>query len=44
MTHRNPAVLARQAVTLDHISGGRHELGLGSGGSPLDHELSGVEP
>ena len=42
MTHRNPAVLARQAATIDHVSGGRHELGLGSGGSALDHELSGV--
>ncbi len=28
---RHPAVLARQAVTLDHASGGRFELGLGWG-------------
>ncbi|MGD0880568.1 MAG: LLM class flavin-dependent oxidoreductase [Acidimicrobiales bacterium] len=28
---RHPAVLARQCVTLDHASGGRFELGLGSG-------------
>src|SRR5664280_772468 len=26
---RHPAMLARQAVTLDHASGGRFELGLG---------------
>lgn len=28
---RHPAVLARQALTLDHISGGRLEVGLGTG-------------
>ncbi|MGA2836087.1 MAG: LLM class flavin-dependent oxidoreductase [Acidimicrobiales bacterium] len=28
---RHPSVLARQCVTLDHASGGRFELGIGSG-------------
>lgn len=28
---RHPAVLARQAVSIDHTSGGRFELGLGWG-------------
>lgn len=31
---RHPAMLAKQTVTLDHASGGRFELGLGSGSVP----------
>lgn len=42
ITFRNPAVLAKAAVTVDHASGGRLELGIGSGGSGLDHELAAV--
>jgi alkanesulfonate monooxygenase SsuD/methylene tetrahydromethanopterin reductase-like flavin-dependent oxidoreductase (luciferase family) len=34
---RHPAVLAREAVTLDHASGGRFELGIGWGS--VAHEL-----
>jgi G6PDH family F420-dependent oxidoreductase len=33
---RHPAVLARQAVTLDHASNGRFELALGSGSTPAE--------
>ena len=29
--YRNPAMLAKAATTLDHISGGRFELGIGAG-------------
>lgn len=39
---RHPAVLARQAVTLDHASGGRFELGIGSGSTPEELEAFGV--
>jgi alkanesulfonate monooxygenase SsuD/methylene tetrahydromethanopterin reductase-like flavin-dependent oxidoreductase (luciferase family) len=33
---RHPAVLAKQAVTIDHASGGRFELGLGWGSVPAE--------
>jgi alkanesulfonate monooxygenase SsuD/methylene tetrahydromethanopterin reductase-like flavin-dependent oxidoreductase (luciferase family) len=39
---RHPAVLARQAVTLDHASGGRFELGIGSGSTPDELEVFGL--
>jgi alkanesulfonate monooxygenase SsuD/methylene tetrahydromethanopterin reductase-like flavin-dependent oxidoreductase (luciferase family) len=32
ITFRHPSLLAAQVITLDHISGGRAELGLGAGG------------
>lgn len=41
---RSPAVLARHALSVDHISGGRLELGLGAGYAPGDHEAAGVVP
>ncbi|MGV0816149.1 LLM class flavin-dependent oxidoreductase [Mycolicibacterium boenickei] len=40
---RHPAVLAKQAVTLSEASGGRFELGLGSGSWPQEFERFGVE-
>lgn len=39
---RRPTVLAKQAITLDHVSGGRFDLGIGSGLWPTDHAMSGV--
>jgi alkanesulfonate monooxygenase SsuD/methylene tetrahydromethanopterin reductase-like flavin-dependent oxidoreductase (luciferase family) len=42
ITFHNPAVLARQALTVDHVSGGRLELGIGAGGAPSDHYMTGV--
>ncbi len=39
---RHPAVLARQAVTLDHFSSGRFELGIGSGSVPGELDAFGV--
>lgn len=41
---RNPAWLARQALTLDHISHGRLEIGIGSGGhGDVGHKMTGIE-
>ncbi|HLM29872.1 MAG TPA: LLM class flavin-dependent oxidoreductase [Acidimicrobiales bacterium] len=39
---RHPAVLARQAATLDHASGGRYELGIGWGSVPAELDTFGV--
>jgi alkanesulfonate monooxygenase SsuD/methylene tetrahydromethanopterin reductase-like flavin-dependent oxidoreductase (luciferase family) len=39
---RHPAVLARQAVTLDHASGGRFELGIGWGSVPDEFPTYGI--
>jgi len=38
-TYRNPGILAKIAVTLDHVSGGRMELGMGSGHTELEHRM-----
>jgi F420-dependent oxidoreductase-like protein len=42
-TYRNPAVMLKSAVTLDHISRGRYVLGLGAGWQENEHRAYGVE-
>ena len=39
---REPAVLARQAVSIDHASGGRFELGIGAGSVPAELTTFGI--
>ena len=42
-TFRPPALLGKMATSLDVISGGRLELGLGSGSYAPEHEAGGIE-
>jgi alkanesulfonate monooxygenase SsuD/methylene tetrahydromethanopterin reductase-like flavin-dependent oxidoreductase (luciferase family) len=43
VTYRNPAVLAKMAVTVDHISGGRMDFGIGAGWHEDEHRGYGIE-
>ena len=42
-TFRHPALVAQQAITIDHISGGRLELGLGAGWFQDEHDRFGIQ-
>ena len=43
VTYHNPALLAKMAVTIDHISGGRMEFGLGAGWHEPEHLGYGID-
>ena len=43
MHHRHPAVTANMAATLDIISGGRFELGMGAGWNEMESTAYGIE-
>ena len=41
---RHPMPFARELITLDHVSGGRFELGIGAGGTGWDAVMLGNDP
>jgi F420-dependent oxidoreductase-like protein len=42
ITYRHPSVLATEAITVDHISNGRVELGVGAAWHQPEHEALGI--
>ena len=42
-TYRHPVVLAKMAVTVDHLSGGRLEFGIGAAWAEAEHQMYGIE-
>jgi F420-dependent oxidoreductase-like protein len=42
-TYRHPALLAKEAVTVDHLSGGRLEFGIGAAWAEIEHQMYGIE-
>ncbi|MFI0356810.1 TIGR03621 family F420-dependent LLM class oxidoreductase [Actinomadura sp. 9N407] len=40
--YRHPVMLAKEAATLDHLSGGRFELGIGAGWAREEYEAAGM--
>ncbi len=41
-TYRHPIVLLKQAISVDHISGGRVDFGVGAGWTEREHEAYGI--
>jgi F420-dependent oxidoreductase-like protein len=42
-TFRHPSLLAKEAITVDHVSGGRLDIGLGAGWYEPEHPMFGLE-
>jgi alkanesulfonate monooxygenase SsuD/methylene tetrahydromethanopterin reductase-like flavin-dependent oxidoreductase (luciferase family) len=42
-TYRHPGLLAKIAVTVDHLSGGRLEFGFGAGWNEIEHTMLDLE-
>jgi F420-dependent oxidoreductase-like protein len=42
ITYRHPSILATQAISVDHISGGRLEIGMGAAWHQPEHEQLGI--
>ena len=42
-TYRHPIVLAKLAVTVDHLSEGRLEFGIGAAWAEIEHQMYGIE-
>src|SRR6478752_8092734 len=42
-TFRHPSMVAKEALTLDHVTGGRYTLGLGAGWHVGEHEAFGID-
>ncbi len=43
VTYRHPALLAAEVVTVDHVSGGRVNLGIGAAWHAAEHERLGID-